>query len=81
LIHYPRNTRSENSLAAELTKSASGERPSPGRVVRTNILTGPHRRWCSIRAKSAECFCNDPIYRDYYAERWSDSEQAGMDGR
>lgn len=68
-------------LAAELTKSASGERPSPGRVVRTNILTGPHRRWYSTRAKSTECFCNDPIYRDYYAERWSVSEQASMDGR
>jgi hypothetical protein len=58
-------------LAAELVKSAIPDADSPpGQVVRTNILTGPHRRWRSQRGKVPDCPCQDELYRDYYRAQW-----------
>lgn len=58
-------------LAVELTKNALGQPFAPGQVVRTNILTGPHQRWRSVRAKSDGCLCHDTAYQHHYCDRWS----------
>jgi hypothetical protein len=58
-------------LAVELVKTAlAGHNSVSGQVVRTNVLTGPHPRWWSRRAKATACTCQDPIYREYFRKRW-----------
>lgn len=58
-------------LAAEMVKTAiSDTDTAPGQVVRTNILTGPHRRWRTHRGKTPDCACQDELYRDYYRAQW-----------
>lgn len=58
-------------LAVELVKYSLPDVPhAPGQIIRTNILSGPHSRWRSDRSKTANCECSDPLYRDYYRNRW-----------
>lgn len=58
-------------LAAELVKSCLPDaQHTPGQIIRTNILSGPHSRWKSNRGKTANCECTDPLYQAYYRSRW-----------
>lgn len=58
-------------LAVEMAKNGQPEAPgTPGRVVRTSILTGPHGHWCSQRGKTADCHCNEAVYQQHYRSRW-----------
>jgi hypothetical protein len=58
-------------LAVDMTKHGQPCPPTGhGRVVRTNILAGPHSHWRSERGKTPFCHCADPLYRQHYRTRW-----------
>ena len=58
-------------LAVEMARNSQLDVPGPaGRVVRTSILTGPHKHWYSQRGKTANCRCTDTVYQQHYRSHW-----------
>lgn len=58
-------------LAVEIAKHGHDGTPgTPGHVIRTSILAGPHDRWYSQRHKTADCQCTEAVYQNYYKSRW-----------
>ena len=59
-------------LAAEIVKDrieASSALDDRRNVIGAGILTGPHNRWLSHRAKQPGCECGDPAYRAAHTRR------------
>jgi hypothetical protein len=58
-------------LAVDMAKQGQPRPPAvQGRVIRTNILAGPHSHWHTERGKTPGCHCADPLYRQHYHTRW-----------
>jgi hypothetical protein len=63
-------------LAAEMVKRtlhASVPLSWPLNMAACNILKGPHERWLSSIEKREGCECLDPIYRQYFENKWATS--------
>ena len=63
-------------LATELVKSrmrGTTSLDTKTNMLAAGILSGPHQRWVSHRAKQPGCECGDEIYRSAYSSKWSSS--------